>query len=209
MTRDVVTTTPTTPIGTALRQPDMHEVTSMPVVDGDGHLVGIVSEADLLRAAVGDDPRAHGRGERTWAEPPPLLVRDVMTVHLVTVDERTDATQLARLMLETGFKSVPVVRGDVVVGVVSRRDMVHALATTDERMRQQITDLLASTGYDDWLVTVQDGDVVVRAPAGPPDPRDAHIAETLAGTVLGVRTVHVTTDHRRSEVGSAGAGRSG
>ena len=190
MTRSVVTTSPETSIRDAIRRLNRHNITAMPVLDDDNRLVGIVSEADLLRDAVVDDPRSSARPRETWVEPPPSTVADVMSQHVVSVAENADVAYAARLMLETGVKSIPVVHEDLVVGMVSRRDLIHALATTDDRIKQQMESLLLEAELPEWKVSVDDGNVVL---AGPDDARDAKVAETLARTVPGVTAVRVAT----------------
>lgn len=191
MTRSVVTTSPETSIRDAIRRLNRHNITAMPVLDDDNRLVGIVSEADLLRDAVVDDPRSSARPrEAAWVEPPASVVADVMSQHVVSVAENADVAYAARLMLDTGVKSIPVVHDDAVVGVVSRRDLIHALATTDDRIKQQMESLLLEAELPEWTVNVDDGNVVL---AGPDDARDAKVAETLARTVPGVTSVRVAT----------------
>jgi predicted transcriptional regulator len=58
-----------------------------------------------------------------------------MTAHVMSVTDAVNALDIARVMLETGVKSVPVVRDHTVIGVVSPSDIIHALATSDERIR--------------------------------------------------------------------------
>jgi len=186
MTRSVVTIGPDASIKDAIRQLNSYDITAMPVVDDEHRLVGVVSEADLLRGEIPDDPRAHVRPLESWAEPPPHVVGEAMTMHVVSVLEDSDASDIARLMLETGVKSLPVVKGETVVGVVSRRDLIQALATTDDRIRVEVESLLHDADLPDWNASVYDGAVVL---VGPGEPRDARLAKTLAGTVRGVSSI--------------------
>ena len=76
-----------------------------------------------------------------------------MTAHVLWVTEGVEAVDIARLMLETGVKSVPVVRDSKVIGVVSRSDIIHALATTDERISDQAQALLGDAALHGRVVT--------------------------------------------------------
>jgi CBS domain-containing protein len=186
MTRHIVTIGPHATVKEAIGQLNRFGITSMPVVDEDDRLVGVVSEADLLRGEVFTDASALGQQAAGWEEPTPQTVGDVMTTHVLSVTEGVEAVDIARIMQETGVKSVPGVRAGEVVGVVSRSDIIHALATSDERIRDRAQALLGDAGLHGWMVAVNDGEVVLTGPDGSPDGR---IAETLTRTVSGVTAV--------------------
>lgn len=187
MTTSVVTIKPSASVKEAIRLLDLHNITAVPVVEQENRLVGIISEADLLRGRVIDDPRAHLRTREEWPEPPPKTVADIMTTFVVSVEEAADVSDVARLMLETGVKSLPVVRLGRVVGMISRRDLIGALAATDDRIRDEIDSLLLDAGLD-FQASVEDGVVVL---IGHGSERDRRIAQTLARTVGGVTGVQV------------------
>jgi CBS domain-containing protein len=187
MTTSVVTIDPGASVKEAIRLLDLHNITAVPVVEKDQRLVGIISEADLLRGRVIDDPRAHLRPREEWPEPPPQTVADVMTTFVVSVEEAADVSDVARLMLETGVKSLPVVQLGRVVGMISRRDLIGALAATDDRIKGEIDSLLMDAGLD-FQASVDDGVVVL---VGRGSERDRRIAMTLARTVGGVTGVHM------------------
>jgi len=102
-------------------------VSAMPVLDKDNMMIGIVSEADLIRQA---SPDAWGRA---LSDDPDLTaersraVTEVMTRNVITVDENMALADVARLMSDRGVKRVPVTRGKSVVGVISRVDLLKAL----------------------------------------------------------------------------------
>jgi CBS domain-containing protein len=174
MTSPPITAAADLSIKDAIRLLDRHEITALPVVDERERLVGIVSEADLIRDELVRDPRAHARADGDEVEPSPKTVADVMTTGVLAVHESTDAADMARLMLDTGVKSIPVVHGQRVVGIVSRRDLIRVLAVTDDRIRDEIHERFGH-GSD----------------------RDARVAAILARTVGGVSRVHGPRDARQ------------
>jgi CBS domain-containing protein len=126
-----------------------------------------------------------------------MLVREVLTAPVVTVTrqvmtvrETTDVAGLVELMMTTGVKSVPVVRGTRIVGIVSRRDLMRVLARSDERIHDDVVDALDAyeSSGPGWDVAVRDGVVELRGRA---DLAGEHIADVLTRTVPGV----VRVDH--------------
>jgi CBS domain-containing protein len=109
MTRDVVTIGPATPTEELAQLLAFHNVSGMPVLDSDGALIGIVSEADVL-----------GKWGKT--------VGEIMTPTVITVDQAAPIEQIAGLMAQKKIKRVPVVANGRLVGMVSRADIVRALA---------------------------------------------------------------------------------
>jgi CBS domain-containing protein len=114
------------------------QVSAMPVVDEAGSMIGIVSEADLLDSGATDGNPHYRDGllkeladqitsAGAFVHANSRHVTDVMTKPVVCVEEETPLCDVARLMLDTGIKRVPVRRGTAVVGIVSRVDLVRAL----------------------------------------------------------------------------------
>jgi CBS domain-containing protein len=163
-------------------------VTGLPVVDGAGRVVGIISEADLLKADLEPDPRAHVRPALQPIESPLVTVGQVMTAHPHTVWEDSDVAELAHTFATTSWKSVPVVRGDVLLGVVSRSDVIRAMARSDQDIAAEISHTLRETGLQAWHVDVADGVVHI---TGTGSDRERGAAVSIAQSVKGVR--HVTS----------------
>ena len=116
-------------------------VSAMPVVDGTGRVVGIISEADLMRRPeIGTEPRrswlARVFGDEVGAAKEYVAlharrVTDVMSKPVVTVQEDDTLGHVADVMAKHKVKRVPVLRGDVVVGIVSRANLLQALLSRD------------------------------------------------------------------------------
>jgi predicted transcriptional regulator len=157
-------------------------VTSLPVVDEHGRLVGVLSEADVLREALLPDRRRHQIPSPVSGRTVPLRVRDVMSTLPMSVDPDTDLKDAAELLVDTQVKSLPVVERDRIVGMISRRDVVAVLARSDPLIEAEVDDLLRAADVE-CLVEVTDGVVTLEGPA---DEHTREIARVLAGTVPGV-----------------------
>lgn len=166
-------------------------ISAVPIVDAANHVVGIVSEADILGERIAPDPRAHLRAVEEPSDEWHRLVDDVMTPDPVTVQENGDVARVAELLADTGWKSLPVVRGLQLVGVISRSDVLRVLTTPDIEIQERVTDELAQIGRDEWRVEVTDGVVTVR---GPLPGRETRLATAVAETAPGVRRVWVESE---------------
>ncbi len=186
MTAPAVTVRPDTTIQEALRLLDAHLITTLPVVGPHGELTGIISEADLLADAVLVDVPA-GSSVRLSTPGARRRVGEVMTRLVVSIGTDADVGEAVDLMTSTMIKSLPVIEQDRVVGVISRSDVIHLLATRDQRIRGDVADLL-HTESADWAVDVHDAEVVI---TGPTDEHQRKLAEVIAGSVQGVVAVHV------------------
>lgn len=96
----------------------------LPVVDREGHLVGIVTDRDLRQVVF--DPAVQERLGNLREALGTLTVRDVMTWGVVTVQPETDIRQAARLMREQKIGALPVVDGDRVAGILTESDVLRA-----------------------------------------------------------------------------------
>ena len=178
MTTRPVTVGPHTTVGAALRLLAEHRITSLPVVDRSFRIVGVASEADLIRERI--EPET-GAGK---------LVEDVMTRSSVVVHPGTDLWEAARVFARTSVKSLPVVdASDQVVGVVSRSDVVRTLARDDDTLEQDICDTLAAAGLSSYQVKVRNGVAQLHAGEGRDRP-DVLRAIDLVAATPGVKAVH-------------------
>jgi CBS-domain-containing membrane protein len=188
MTKDPITVIPSVGIKAAMTKLAFAGITSMPVVDDEQRLCGIVSEADLIRD-LADDPRAHERPITIRPVVPPQTVDDVCTRSPIAVGPQDDVTAAVDLMTAKGFKSLPVVDHEHrLVGIVSRSDVVRALARDDEIIAHDILRLCEELGHPVWTVEVTGGVVDI---AGPADAAQRSLAHALSRTVPGVVAVHI------------------
>jgi CBS domain-containing protein len=188
MTTPVVTVRPETTVRDAAMLLLEHRITAAPVLDAGGELVGMVSEGDLVVDRFGHDPRSQLRPVED--EPPgPQTVGDVMSTPVVALGPSADAADLAETMLDADIRSIPIVEGAAVVGIVSRRDLLRTLVRDDDAIRAEILDRFGSYGEppDRWDVQVTDGTVLL---VGGSDD-DGRAAAALARTVPGVASVHL------------------
>ncbi|MGZ5400375.1 MAG: CBS domain-containing protein [Nocardioides sp.] len=193
MTTRPATVSPQATIKAALGLLAEHRVTALPVVSDTREVVGVVSEADLIRELLARDPRAHeiarqDSGSRS------SIVEQVMSTHPVTVRPDADLVQAVDLLTSTVVKSLPVVdRAGRLAGVLSRSDVIRLLARADHDIECEVDELLRSTGLDGWLVEVEDGFVQL---LGPERSNDSLLARLLAETVPGVIEVSTRTEGR-------------
>ncbi len=137
MSKDVISITPQSPIGEAVRMMLNHRISGLPVVDDGGRLVGIVTEGDFLRRAETGNVRKRPRWLEFLLGPGRLAdeyihthgrkVEEVMTREVVTVGEDASLDDVVTLMEKHGIKRVPVLRDRKVVGIVSRANLMRAL----------------------------------------------------------------------------------
>lgn len=109
MTREVITITPTTTVKKLARILITNQISGAPVAAKNGKVIGIVSESDIL-ARKGRD------------------VRSIMSKKVISVSEETSVEEIARLMITHKINRLPVMRGNELVGVISRADIVNAIA---------------------------------------------------------------------------------
>lgn len=183
MVTDVITVTPESDVPTVATLLLTNHISGAPVVDGQGKLVGMISEGDLLRRS--EAGTAH---ERPWwlrllmgrellagefLKEHSRRVGDLMTRDVVSAAPDTPVVDIATLLERHRIKRVPIVEGGTVVGIVSRANLIQALATfrkkalepqpiADIELRETVVSRLKS---EPWVrpnlinVTVTDGTV--------------------------------------------------
>jgi CBS domain-containing protein len=210
MVRDVVTVSPDTDIEEAIKLLVAHDISALPVVDGQANLVGIISEADLIhRPEIGAERR------RPWwlealtpaatladefAKAHGKKVGEMMTRDVVSSREDTPLSEIAALLEHKRIKRVPITRDGKLVGVVSRANLIQALAsvvgdleegqTTDRKIRDDLLNKLKQQSWTDFgarNVIVYRGEVHLWGLVSSDSERKALIA--LAESVPGVTRV--------------------
>jgi CBS domain-containing protein len=183
MSSPVVSVAPDTPFKDVASLLVERQINAVPVVDAGGRLVGIVSEADLLSLETGP-----GQGP---APARPRTAGEVMRQSVYTLTGDTDATAAARMMLRHRLKSVPVVAGDRVVGMVTRRDLLRLIARSDHDIQADLERRLKEEvqALQRLAVSVAGGVVTIDADAGA---LARQLLEGLARTVPGVVEVRPT-----------------
>ena len=192
MTSPVLTVRPETTVREAATLLLENRITAAPVLDAGGDVIGIVSEGDLVVDRFGHDPRNQVRPVQD--EPPgPQTVGEVMTTTVIALGPSADAADLAETMLGSDVRSIPIVEGATVIGIVSRRDLLRTLVRDDDAIRAEIVRRIADyrgPAAGDWDVQVTDGEVEIVGDVG--DDGRAEVA--LARTVPGVGSVHLVRD---------------
>jgi CBS domain-containing protein len=185
-------------------------ISALPVVDADGHVIGIVSEGDLMRRRENGTERRYSWWLELLSDPQTMArdfvkstshkVIDVMTKQVVSVSEDTPLAVIADILEKRRIKRVPVVKDGKLVGIVSRADLVrvllarHAAPAAGTASDADIRDhFLARLGEEPWgprsyvNIVVTDGAVELWGFAGSPD--EARAIGLLAEGVPGVRGV--------------------
>jgi len=179
----------------ALRE---NRISAFPVVDDDGRVIGVVSEADLLAKEVLNADHAGTiiamlhRREQDKADG--LTARDLMTHPAVTVTPDDSVEQAARLMYTLQVKRLPVIDHDGrLVGIVSRTDVLAVYDRPDSEIRQEIIDNVIVLGFlrdpDQFTVEVQAGVVTLTG-----DPESASLGQDLVRKIRHVQGVVAVRD---------------
>lgn len=210
MTRPVVTVTPETTIVDAANLMLQRHVSGLPVVDAAGKLVGVVSEGDFIRRSEIGTGRKRGRWLRFILGPGKSAsdfvhehghkVGEVMTKSPLTITEDTALAEIVELMEKNNVKRLPVVQGDKVVGIVSRANLLQAVASLarqvpdptadDDHVRNRIIDALEKHDWCPFGLSVIVRDGIVHLSGVITEERSRQAAVVAAENVQGVKKVH-------------------
>ena len=173
MTPQVVTIGPATPFKEIVARLANHRVSAVPVVDDDGLVLGVVSEADLLLKEEFPDPDAdiplfwtkRRRLERDRAAA--TTARDLMSIAVVSIAPDATVAEAARRMHTAGVKRLPVLNeGGRLVGIVSRADLLKVFNRPDQAIRREIIDEVIVGEFmmdpNRFFIHVTDGVVVLQ-----------------------------------------------
>ena len=210
MTQHVVSVGPNDTVSRAVRLMLQNDISGLPVLAADGTLVGMITEGDLLRRAETATQRRRPRWLEFFSGPGQLAeeyvhthgrkVSELMTNDPVTVTEATPLEQVVTLMEKRRIKRLPVIRNGKVVGIVSRANLLHALARISGEAKPASTDdqtirtrLLAELGKERWApvaaldITVRDG--IVDLWGTITDERERQALIVAAENIAGVKAV--------------------
>ena len=232
MTRDVVTIAPEASIMEAVRLMLQHRISGLPVVDAGGRLHGVITEGDFLRRAETGTQRKRsrwvefllgpGRLATEYAHTSGRKVDEVMTPDVHTVTDDAPLEQVVHLMERYRVKRIPVMRDDKLVGIVTRANLMRALAgfaltaspvaAGDAAIREQLlTELKKQPWAPVGLIDVVVKDGVVKLSGALTDERERLGAIRIAAeNIPGVKKVEDQLDildraeHRHDRRGAEG-----
>ena len=215
MTSRVVTVGPDEPVTAIAQKLTDHHISAVPVVEGDGTLLGIVSEGDLLRRPeIGTEKPSGSWWLNLWRDPSDLAedftkahgktARDVMTAPVISVGPEASLSEVAETLERNHIKRVPIVDDGRVVGLISRANIIREIASAgavsidsdadDEAIRRAVDRALSEqpwASYGTTSVTVKQGAVEFWGVVGSESERAA--SKVLAEEIAGVKGV---VDHR-------------
>ena len=166
MTSDVVTVGPEDSLKDVASILTGLGVSGLPVCDANRHVIGVISEADILYKEL--DPKERSGGVLAWIvdgtdgktirKATARKVADAMSAPAITISPFRSVAEAARIMTLQGINRLPVVKGETLVGIVTRADLVRAFVRTDEEIALEIRE-----------------DVVVKALCLPPGELDVRV----------------------------------
>jgi CBS domain-containing protein len=156
----------------------MQRVSGLPVVDPDGAIVGVISEADIIRKEAGQLSEARTAGE-------------AMTAPALTIEPWRPVTEAARAMLREQVNRLPVVSDGELVGIVARADLVQAFVRADAEITEEIRESAALRWHgidpNGLTLSVREGEVKVDRPLA--SAGDAELVEQVIRRIPGVVSV--------------------
>ncbi|MGY2906706.1 CBS domain-containing protein [Bradyrhizobium sp. URHC0002] len=210
MTRGVITVTPDAPILEAANTMLRWHVSGLPVVDAAGKLVGIVSEGDFIRRSEIGTQRKRGRWLKfllgagatatDYVQEHGRTVSDVMTRDPLTITENATLEEVVASMETNGIKRLPVMRCDKIVGIVSRTNLLQAVAglareipdptADDDHIRSRVIAAIEKNDWSPFALNVMVRDGIVHLSGVITQERSRKAAMVAAENVAGVKKVH-------------------
>jgi len=209
MTWGTITVEPEATVTRAVRLMLQNKISGLPVVDAKGQLVGMVTEGDFLRRGeLGTERRrprwlefllGPGRLAAEYVQSSGQKVSEIMTPEPKTITPETPLDEVVRLMERHRIKRLPVVQDGKLVGIVSRANLLHALASVAREVKPPAGDdatirerILAECAKQPWAphvnVVVRDG--IVGLWGVITDERERQAFMVAAENVPGVKAVH-------------------
>lgn len=210
MTTPVISIRPSTSVAEAARLMLAHRISGLPVVEGDGTLVGIVSEGDFLRRSeLGTERKrswwleflvSPGKVADEYVHAHGRKVEEVMTNGAVTISKGATLDEVVEMMSRRSIKRLPVVDNGKIVGIVARSDLLRPMAralspgdtqaTDDEQIRAAIQAELSGQSWGGGgLIRVHVDKGAVELTGTIFDERERRAAHVAAENVAGVKSV--------------------
>ncbi|WP_063131318.1 CBS domain-containing protein [Nocardia fusca] len=177
LSRPVVTVRRDTPLSEAVALLTGHGFAALPVVDDGERVVGILSESDAMAAIEsGREGSVVGVAMRT-----PVQV----------VGPTAEVPEIVKVILDHHRRSLPVVEAGVLVGIVSRRDLLRALARDEQAIESRVCSLLDdySGSHRQWDVEVAGNTVTIRGICA--DETEQRVLAAMTRTIAGVEDVQI------------------
>ena len=210
MTGRVVTVAPDASVLEAIRLMLERHISGLPVVDASGALVGVITEGDFLRRAETGTERKRPRWLEILLGPRRLAdeyvhtharkVEEVMTREPITITQDTPLDEVVKIMERRRIKRLPVMRGDKIIGIVSRANLLQAVASLsreipdptadDDHIRKRIIDSLQKNDWCPFGLSVVVRDGIVHLGGVITEERSRQAAIVGAENVSGVKKVH-------------------
>jgi CBS domain-containing protein len=210
MTRPVITVTPETTIVEAANTMLQKHISGLPVIDAAGKFVGIISEGDFIRRSEIGTQRKRGRWLKLILGPGKAAadfvhehgrkVAEIMTPEPLSITEDTGLEEIVQLMEKNNVKRLPVLRGDKIVGIVTRANLLQAVASLarqvpdptadDNHIRNRIIDALEKNDWCPFGLSVIVRYGIVHLSGVITEERARQAAVVAAENVTGVKKVH-------------------
>ncbi len=188
-----------------------HRISAVPVVTDDGRIVGLVSEGDLIRRVETETDARHSwwladafstrNKTADYIKTHGRRAADVMTRNVITVSQDTTLSEIARLLEKHHIKRVPVTRDNQLIGIVSRANLLHGLATrnaepagpqpsNDNELRKTVMkEISQAVGSDAPMINAIVSDGVVELWGNVESEMKKKAAEVAAESAPGVKSV--------------------
>lgn len=200
MTSPVKTIGPRDTIRSAIEMMLGAHMSGLPVVDGEGKLVGVLSEGDLLRRAELGTERQRsrwmefllgpGRGASDYVQTHGRYVEEIMTPEPIVVEADAPLEQVVDVMERRKIKRVPVIRGGALVGIVTRADLLASLLQAEKAASREAKKVASTpAGGDGAIRSAILAELKKKAWLPPASIRIEVVggAVTLSGTILDMR----------------------
>ena len=211
MVSPVITVKPSTSVKEVAKTFLERRISAVPVVDDQGKLIGIVSEGDLMHRSEAGTERQRSwwllglTGDETLAaeyvKAHARKVADVMTRHVITASPETPLHEIAALLEKNSIKRVPIVKNGQLVGIVSRANLIQAVASARKGLEIPLSDTTirdkllgaserAASGRIRGLLNVTVNDGVVNLWGMTNSDAERKAIRVAAETMPGVRAVN-------------------